>query len=146
MLRIYPALSITSSTGLLAVRLVMGAAFMVHGWPMIQNPMHWMDAFGASAPPPALQAAGAISEFVGGAAILLGLLTPLAALGIIGTMIAGLAMVHIPHRDPFVGKPGQQSFELAAIYLAVSVLLLLTGPGRWSLDALFFGSRSPSKP
>lgn len=146
MLRIYPALSIASSTGLLALRLVMGSAFMLHGWPMIQNPLHWMDGFGAQAPPAALQAAGAISEFVGGAAILLGLITPLAALALAGTMIAGLAMVHIPHHDPFVGKPGQQSFELAAIYLAASILLLLTGPGRCSLDALFFGSRTASKP
>jgi putative oxidoreductase len=146
MLRIYPAISITGSTGLLAVRLVMGAAFMLHGWPMIQNPLHWMDPYAPTPPPAALQAAAAVSEFVGGAAIILGLFTPLAALGLAATMIAGLAMVHLPHHDPFVGKPGQPSFELAAIYLAVSILLLLAGPGRWSLDAMFFGSRTPREP
>ena len=34
------------------------------------------------------------------------------------------------------GAHGQSSFEPAAHYLAVALLLLFTGPGAWSLDAL----------
>jgi putative oxidoreductase len=47
-----------------------------------------------------------------------------------------LFMVHIRHGDPFVGSP--RSFEPAAGYLAVALLMLLTGPGCLSLDALIF--------
>ena len=123
--------------GLLLLRLVMGAAFLFHGWPKIQNPMGWM---GADAPVPAvLQALAALAEFGGGMALIVGLLTRLASLGIATNMVVALAMVHLPHGDPFVGKPGARSYELAAIYLACAILLLLLGPGRFSLDVLLFG-------
>jgi len=118
----------------------MGAAFMFHGWPKIQNPTGWM---GPEPPMPTiLLAAAATSEFVGGTALILGLLTRLAALGLTITMAVAASMVHIRHHDPFVAsKPGESSWELAAIYLACSVLLLLFGPGRISLDAALFGRR-----
>ena len=67
------------SVGLLGLRLVMGAAFMFHGWPKIQNPLGWM---GPEAPVPAiLQALAALAEFGGGMALIVGLLTRLASLG-----------------------------------------------------------------
>jgi putative oxidoreductase len=117
----------------------MGAAFLLHGWPKIQHPVDWM---GAGAPVPAVfQALAAIAEFGGGMALIAGLLTRLASLGIATNMIVALAMVHLPHGDPFVadpGKPGEPSYELAALYLACALLFLLLGPGRFSLDAIFF--------
>jgi putative oxidoreductase len=129
------------SVGLLLLRVVMGAAFMFHGWPKIQNPQHWMDAFGGSGMPGALQAAAAVSEFGGGLALILGLLTPLAALGIGGTMAVALGMVHLPKGHAFVA-PGQPSYELAAVYLAASIVFLLLGAGKLSLDAFLFGCSS----
>ena len=68
------------SVGLLLLRLVMGVAFVLHGWGKIQNPMGWM---GPEATMPAvLQALAAISEFGGGLALIAGLLTRSASLGI----------------------------------------------------------------
>jgi putative oxidoreductase len=124
------------SAGLLLLRVVVGAAFILHGWPKIQNPTGWM---GPEGPPGGLQALAALSEFGGGIALIVGLLTRLAALGIGATMTVALAMVHLPKGDPFVGKPGQPSFEPAAFYLVCAVLFLLAGPGRYSLDARLFG-------
>jgi putative oxidoreductase len=124
------------SLGLLVVRVVMGAAFMFHGWPKIQNPMGWMGD--KATVPPALQAAAAVSEFCGGALIIPGLLTRLAALGLACTMAVAASTVHIKSGHAFVGKPGEPSWELAAIYFACAVLLLLAGPGLFSLDALLF--------
>ena len=134
---LYPdRFSASESVGLLAVRLVMGAALMFHGWPKIQQPMGWMGP--EATMPGVLQAAAAVAEFVGGGAIVIGLLTrPFAVLTAI-TMAVGASMVHIPQGDPFVGKPGQSSWELAAIYFACSLLLVLAGPGRMALDALLF--------
>jgi putative oxidoreductase len=133
------------AVGLLILRLVTGAAFILHGWPKIQNPFGWIDQPDAPSPVPGfLQALAALSEFGGGLALILGLLTPLAALGIACTMVGALAMVHLPHGDPFVGASGKPSFELALGYLANVILFLLMGPGVLSLDWLLFGSRRRS--
>jgi putative oxidoreductase len=53
-------------------------------------------------------------------------------------MVVAIGMVHVPQGDPFVGQGGP-SWELAAVYLACAILFLILGPGRFSLDALFFG-------
>jgi putative oxidoreductase len=129
------------SVGLLLLRLVMGAAFVLHGWPKIQNPLGWM---GPDAPVPAIfQTLAAVAEFGGGMALIVGLLSRLASLGIMSNMIVALAMVHLPHGDPFVSKTGGRSFELPTIYLACAIVFLLLGPGRLSLDAILFMTPKP---
>jgi putative oxidoreductase len=121
------------AVGLLGLRLVMGAAFLIHGWTKIQNPFDWM---GPNSPmPEILQSLAALSEFGGGLALILGLLIRLAPLGIAAVMVVALATVHFPNEHPFVSREGP-SFELPAVYLACAILLLLLGPGRFSLDAL----------
>lgn len=131
-----------AAVGLLAVRLVTGAAFIIHGWQKIRSPG---GAFGWMGPdsgvPGVFQAGAALSEFGGGILLILGLLTPLAALAITGVMIGALAMVHLPQGHPFVGRPGEHSFELAAAYLANAIMLLLVGPGALSVDARLFAKR-----
>jgi putative oxidoreductase len=122
----------------------MGVAFVLHGWSKIQNPWGWMGP--EATMPGVLQALAALSEFGGGIALILGLLTRFASLGIAGVMAVALATVHLPMGHPFVGKPGGPSFELPAVYLACAVLFLLLGPGRASLDALLFRSPPEAKP
>jgi putative oxidoreductase len=130
------------SVGFLLLRLVMGAAFVLHGWPKIQNPFGWM---GPESPfPGVLIALAALAEFGGGLALIVGLLTRLASLGIISTMAVAIGMVHVPKGDPFVSQGGA-SWELAAVYLACAILFLLVGPGRISLDAALFGKRNAAQ-
>jgi putative oxidoreductase len=123
------------SLGLLVLRLVVGTAFILHGWPKIQNPMHWM----GDKVSPVLQLAAALAEFGGGIALILGFLTPLAAAALTINMIFALVLVHFPQHQPFVGKGPGGSFELPLVYLAIMVALLGTGPGAYSVDALVFG-------
>src|SRR5262245_13361627 len=130
-----PAPAWATSTGLLLLRIVVGAAFVLHGWPKIQNPFGWM----GDALPGILQSLAAVAEFGGGIALLLGLLTRPAALGLAVTMAVAAGTYHIPKGDPFVPKPGGAGWELAAVYFACSVLFLLKGPGWFSLDRLLFG-------
>jgi len=83
---------------LLLIRIVVGLAFMIHGWPKIQNPFGWMPA---GAPVPGVfQALAAISEFGGGLGWILGLLTPLAALGIAFTMAVAFSTHTFISGDP----------------------------------------------
>jgi putative oxidoreductase len=135
---------IAGSLGLLVLRAVVGAAFVLHGWPKIQSPFNWM---GPDAPFPGwMQLAAAVAEFGGGIAIVLGALTPLAALALAITMGVAIAKVHVPQGHAFVARPGEPSFELAAAFLAAVVAIFLLGPGRISVDALLFGSKSsPAK-
>src|SRR4051812_43581925 len=121
-----------ASIGLLAVRLVAGTAFVLHGWGKIQTPMSWMGA--DSSIPGVLQLCAALSEFGGGALWVLGAFMPIASLGILVTMCVALTF-HLKHGDPFVGMGGP-SFEPALGYLATALLFLFAGPGRLSLDTL----------
>lgn len=137
-------ISTRASVALLLLRLVVGAAFVFHGWPKIQNPFGWM---GPEAPVPGvLQSLAALAEFGGGIALILGLLTRLACLGIAATMTVALGMVHLPQGDPFVGESGQSSYELAAVYLVCSIVILVLGAGRFSVDALLFGRAPHASP
>jgi len=132
------------SLGLFLLRLMMGAAFVLHGWPKIQNPFGWMGPDPTM--PGILLALAALAEFGGGIALILGLLTRLASLGIASVMVVAIGMVHLPQGHPFVSQGGP-SWELAAVYLACAILFLLLGPGRISLDAFFFGrSDTPQTP
>lgn len=115
------------STALLLLRIVAGVAFVLHGSGKITNPFGWM---GPDATVPSIfQALAALAEFGGGIAWILGLLTPLASIGIISTMTVAV-LTHLGRGDGFV-----QGYELALVYFSIALLLLLAGPGRFSVDA-----------
>jgi putative oxidoreductase len=120
------------SLALLVMRVVFGVGMALHGWPKIQNPLHWMDK-AATPAPAALQALAALAEFGGGIGIALGLFTQLSAAGIAATMSVAL-YTHLARGDSFV-RPGGKSYEAALLYLSVMIALLLVGPGQHALDA-----------
>jgi putative oxidoreductase len=126
--------------GLLLIRLVMGGAFMIHGWGKIQTPFSWMPI---GAPIPGFfQFLAAISEFGGGLALILGLLTRLGSLGLVFTMLVASSTHMIMFHDPFVNTTGQGgSFELPLMYFTLALFFVLNGPGKFSLDKVIFGER-----
>jgi putative oxidoreductase len=133
-------LAAVPSFALLLLRLVAGLAFMYHGWGKIQTPFAWMGA--QSKVPAFLQGLAALSEFGGGLAWMLGLLTSLASFGMACTMAVATWLHACVLKDPFVASgPGQGAYELAAVYLCVSLLFMLLGPGRWSVDRVLFGEK-----
>ena len=97
---------------------------------------------GPHAPVPGfLQGLSVLAEFGGGLALFFGFLMPLAALGIAINMLVAIFMVHLKSGHPFVDPKGGHSYESAAGYLAVALLMLLTGPGALSLDSVVFGKK-----
>jgi putative oxidoreductase len=78
-----------------------------------------------------------MTQFIGGILLILGALTPLAALGIAGTMITATIFL-IQRGEPFINSAGH-SWENSAFYLTTGICLALSGAGRWSLDAWLFG-------
>jgi len=127
------------ATALLLLRVVVGVAFILHGSPKIQSPMAWMPE--TAGLPGILQLLAAVSEFGGGIAILFGLLTRVASLGLGFTMIVATAMHAFVMKDPFVNMTGGSSYELALGYAVIALLFLAMGPGQYSLDKKLFGER-----
>jgi len=129
-----------ASFALLLIRLIAGLAFMRHGFTKIQDPFGWMGQ--ASKMPHVLQALAAVSEFGGGLGWILGLLVPVASLGILSTMSVAVR-THLGRGQPFVGKGG--SYELALVFASIAILFLSMGPGRYSLDAALFGRKKKKR-
>lgn len=131
-----------ASIALLLLRVTAGIAFIFHGWGKIQNPFSWM---GPDANIPGFfQFLAAISEFGGGIAWILGLLTPLASLGMFFTMAVATHFHAVIRQDPFVQMKGGPSYEPALIYLLISLVFIFVGAGKFSLDAKIFGQKKPN--
>lgn len=129
------------SLGLLLLRIVAGVAMLMHGLGKLQSekgPSGWMEGWNAPELLQTLSPAVPFTELLGGALLALGLVTPLAALLVAGTM-AGAVWFHVSAGQPFVGQSG--SYELAAMHLGAAVLVLLAGPGAFSLDKALFKAR-----
>jgi putative oxidoreductase len=90
-----------------------------------------------------LQLAAVVAEVGGGIGLILGLLTPLWNLMILTTMAVAIRK-HIGEGGAFVG--GKGAWELAGMHAAISIVLLLGGPGRWSVDFFLFGRRRGEAP
>jgi putative oxidoreductase len=127
--------------GLLVLRVVVGLLFMGHGAQKlfgmfggygIQGTGGFFESLGLR--PGRFHAfnAGA-AEFAGGALLALGLLTPLAAVLLIGTMTVAIATVHWS-KGVWSSEGG---YEYNLVLIAAVFALTATGPGNWSLDHAF---------
>jgi putative oxidoreductase len=128
-----------AATGLLIVRIIFGTGMTLHGWGKIQKPFSWMGP--DAAVPGIIQFLAALSEFGGGIALVIGLLTPLAMFGWVCTMLYAIFMVHLKAGHPFVAQGSGPSYEKAAMYLGVALMMIFVGPGVHSLDAKRFGKK-----
>ncbi|GAA3760402.1 hypothetical protein GCM10022240_11310 [Microbacterium kribbense] len=127
------------SFGRLAVRVVIGGLFIGHG---TQKLAGWFGGSGLEGTDKMMAAvdmypvrrnaiAVGVTETAGGALLIAGGATPLAAAGLIGSMTTAVRKVH--------GKNGpwnsNRGWELNAIIVAALTLLVEAGPGRPSVDA-----------
>ena len=78
----------------------------------------------------------ALVEFFGGLALVVGLLTRLAALGLAITMVVAILLVHL--KAGFFSPAG---IEFPLTLLAATAALALAGPGAHSADALIAARR-----
>ncbi|MCK7556065.1 DoxX family protein [Chitinophaga sedimenti] len=130
------------SFALLVLRLVVGVAFLYHGWGKIQTPLSWSPPESPLMIPAIFQMLAAVAEFGGGIALILGFITPIAAFGLMVTMGVAIYMHAVIFQQPFVDMKGGPSFELALVYFAIALLLLVSGPGKFAVDYRLFAPKT----
>lgn len=148
----------TRDLGLLILRLSGAGLALAHGWGKVislsagQGERFVAGVAELGFPAPGLFAwAAALSEFVGGLLVLIGLATRVAAVFAAFTMLVAAFLRHKAHLH-LMGALGLQQNtpemlrawgnpELALVYLCVFVAVALLGPGRLALDAMLGGGK-----
>jgi putative oxidoreductase len=136
-----PASNRQINVALTLLRIVVGAIFIAHGGQKLF--VFGLDGVAGGFASMGVPMAGilgpfvAFVEFLGGIALVTGLLTRLASFGLASTMVVAILLVHV--KQGFF-NPGGVEFPLSI--LASTIALVLTGPGAWSLDGLIGRKRT----
>jgi len=132
------------------LRVVLGAVMFPHG---AQKLLGWFGGYGFSGTmgfltgnvglPTPLAALVIVAEFFGSIALVLGLFSRAAAVGIISVMIGAVVTTHLPNGF-FMNWTGQQAgegFEYHLLAIGMALAILIQGSGRYSLDRLLARDR-----
>ena len=130
------------------VRLVLGVTFFMHG---AQKMLGWFGGYGFHGTmgfftqqmgiPTPLAFLAICAEFFGGLGLLVGLLSRIAALGIIVNMLVAIATIH--HVNGFfmnwTGQQKGEGFEYHLLAIALAIVVLVKGSGAISIDRAIAG-------
>ncbi len=125
-------------------RLILGCVMFPHG---AQKLFGWFGGFGfTNTMTYFTQTAGlpwiiaflvVIGESLGSIGLIVGFLTRLSALGLICIMMGAIITVHIPNGFfmNWFGKQAGEGFEYHLLVIGMSIPLLISGGGKYSVDA-----------
>ena len=132
------------------LRVTLGAVMFPHG---AQKVLGWFGGYGISGTmgfltgqvglPAPIAALVLIAEFFGSIALVFGLFSRAAAVGIISVMIGAVVTTHLPNGF-FMNWTGQQAgegFEYHLLVIGMALAILIQGSGRFSIDRLLSRSR-----
>ncbi|MBI4585746.1 MAG: DoxX family protein [Planctomycetes bacterium] len=143
---------VLTDLGLLILRVVLGATFIIHGWDLL----YVGGQFGISegfvktltdlqVPSPTVSAwLAALSEFGGGILLVAGFLPRIAALAIAGVMIVAIIKVHWQHgfqMNHFLVQGKGHGYEFALNLLAGALMILCAGAGKFSIMGILGGGK-----
>ena len=122
---------------LLVLRVTVGGVFLAHGinhvfgGGKIQGTGRWFESLGMK--PGWLHAwTASLTEVGSGALLALGLLTSVAAAGVVGVMLVAWITNHAKNGF-FIFRPGE-GYEYVLTLTLVGLVIAMVGPGDWSLD------------
>ncbi len=113
----------------LTIRMMMGIAFIIHGFPKLGNIEGIQGYFAAVGIPPELALPLALLEVMGGIALLLGIATRIASILFIVEMIGAIIMVNAS-----IGFIVGGGLELDLLLMSIAISLLISGPGKMSIE------------
>ncbi len=120
----------------LALRVWVGANYMLHGYPKLsgqgrQQAAQWMKSIGL---PAGAAYTAAILEFFGGLFLIIGLIVPIVALFFAIEMIATALLKKTKMKATYI--KGQNTYELDVTYFLLAMVLIVLGAGAFSIDQL----------
>ncbi len=122
----------------LLMRLTLGVIFIGHGWGKLfakGNPegfAAWLGSMGLE-PSYLFAVMAGLSETLGGFLLIIGLFTRIAAASLVTTMLVAIFYVHFD-----AGLFGKGGYEFQLVLLVASLLYLIQGAGRLSIDSWFY--------
>ena len=126
-----------ADASVLIFRIGLGVVFLAHGYNhifgggKIAGTARWFESLGMR--PGIVHAwSASITELGAGALLILGLATPLACAGVIGTMTVAWVTNHL-RNGFFIFRPGE-GYEYVMTLTLAAIGLAGIGPGGWSLD------------
>ncbi len=133
-----------SWTGLI-LRLTLGMVMFPHG---AQKLLGWYGGFGFSGTmgfftetmhlPWLIAFLVIIGESFGSVALLAGLLTRFTAASLAVIMLGAIVTTHLPHGFfmNWFGKQAGEGYEYHLLVIGISLALVITGAGKWSVDKI----------
>ncbi|MER5176327.1 MAG: DoxX family protein [Candidatus Nitrosocosmicus sp.] len=113
----------------LPIRIIAGIAFIIHGLSKLSNVHGTQGFFGSLGLPPELALPISLLEIIGGVVLLLGLLTRIASILFVIEMMSTTFVIKFSH-----GFSGPGGFEVDLLLLSIVISLLISGPGRVSIE------------
>jgi putative oxidoreductase len=125
-----PALLELDDLALLLMRLIVAAVFMTSGWSHTRDPVARGKSIGL---PPGVTRALGVAELAGGLGVGLGVLTQLAAIGLILVMLGAIQKKIFVWRTGFWGKHGTDGWHYDSMLVLMCLVIATTAGGRYVL-------------
>jgi putative oxidoreductase len=128
---IFPQLAQFTDVALLLLRVMVGIVFITSGWKHLQNPAARSKAIGMSKGFTIFLGA---AEFAGSLGVIFGILTQLAAVGLILIMLGAIQKKIFVWRTGFWGKSGSNGWSYDTILIVMNLVIVTTGGGNLISD------------
>lgn len=113
----------------LPLRIIAGIAFILHGLPKFENLQGTQGFFASVGIPAELAMIIGLLEVIGGILLIVGLVTRITSILFIIEMIGAILIVKAGN-----GFMGERGYEVDLLLMFISISLLLSGPGRVSIE------------
>jgi putative oxidoreductase len=129
----------------LVLRVMLGIVMFPHG---AQKLLGWFGGFGFAGTmgfftqqmhiPAVLAFLVILAESIGAVGLILGFLSRVAAFGMACVMVGAIWLVHWPNGlfMNWSGKQAGEGFEYHLLVIAISLVLMIAGSGKWSVDRI----------
>jgi putative oxidoreductase len=124
----FPQLAQFADIGFLLLRLMVGAVFVSSGWSHLTDPEGRSKSIGMSK---GFTAFLGVAELAGALGVIFGVLTQLAAAGLVLLMLGAIQKKMFDWKAGFWGKHGTDGWHYDLMLVVMNVVIVLTGGGKY---------------